>query len=73
MSEIELGELYEIDELPDNKMNKSGKLEWVADDTLALATGRMIYEFEMAVKCVRIAETTETGEMHVIEEVHEND
>lgn len=32
------GEVYRIDELPDNQMNKSGKLEWVDDEQLALCT-----------------------------------
>lgn len=66
---IEHGELYTLDQLPENKMNHSGNLEWVNDDTLALATDGMVYEFEMAVKCVRVAETGENGEMNVIEEV----
>lgn len=69
MTKIELGELYELDELPDNQMNNSGNLEWVADNTLALAVDGMIYEFEMAAKCKRVAETGDNGEMNVIEEL----
>lgn len=67
--EFEEGELYEVDELPDNKMNKSGNLEWVDDNTLALATETdneetMLLEFEFShVRCTDVSYVTETGEV----------
>lgn len=64
--EIEVGERYLPDELPENDMNNSGKLEWVGDDLLALATGGITYEFRMAVECTAIVDTSD-GEVTVLE------
>jgi hypothetical protein len=72
--EFEIGEMYRTDELPENVMNKSGKLEWVSDNVLALALddGRLI-EFEMAVECTTIAEIDSDGQRHEIETKQNNE
>lgn len=42
---VQLGELYRFSELPDNQMNNSGNLEWVADEYAALVHDNVSYEF----------------------------
>lgn len=67
MTDINVGGRYVSEELPENEMNNSGKLEWVSDDILALSNDGYLYEFKMAVECTSIAEFDENGELNVIE------
>ena len=64
---IELGEKYLPDELPDNDMNNSGELEWVGDDIIALAVDGKVYEFKMAVECTSISKIKPDGEIEVLD------
>ena len=45
--EIQLGELYRPEELPENEMNHSGKPEWVADEYAAIVLDGDSYEFHV--------------------------
>lgn len=46
---FEIGDVYEIDALPENQMNNSGKLEHVGRNLFALWTdGDKLIEFERA-------------------------
>lgn len=73
--QFEKGETYAIDELPENQMNNSGKLEWVNDNTLALALGEehdyQVVEFEFShVKAIDVyAIDPDTGERVAVEEL----
>lgn len=67
MTEFEEGEHYEIDELPENETNKSGKLEWVGDETLALVTndGQMVEFWWSHVECTDVKYVDrDTGGIH---------
>jgi hypothetical protein len=50
-----VGDHYDPEELPDNEMNQSGKVENVGTDLFALALpdGRMV-EFKLALKCTAV-------------------
>jgi hypothetical protein len=65
-TEIEVGERYLPDELPENDMNSSGKVEWVGDDLFALAVDGKTYEFKMVLECTGIVDTS-GGEVTVLE------
>lgn len=54
---FEAGELYRLDELPENQMDPDGRVEWVGDDLLAVKVenGPML-EFRMAVECTAVYE-----------------
>ena len=67
MTDIEVGDRYLPDELPESDMNNSGKLEWVGDDVLALAVDGTLYEFRMAVECTSISKIQADGEIDVID------
>lgn len=65
IQEFDVGEMYSLDELPDNVMNNSGDLEYLGNNLygLALPDGRHI-EFEMAVECTCVWQLDrETGEV----------
>jgi len=67
-TDIKVGDKYGLDELPENQMNKSGKLEWVSDDVLALAHDGKLYEFTMAVECECVMNVSEEdGSVEVLE------
>ena len=67
VSDIEVGERYVPEELPENQMNQSGKLEWVDDDVFALVCANMIFEFKFAVECTGFGEITDEGEIVELE------
>jgi len=62
------GVVYELDEIPDNEMNNSGKLEVVdKEGTLALVHDGQVLEFEHShIRCTDVKYLTDDGE--VVEE-----
>lgn len=66
--ELEVGERYALDELPENDLNKSGNLEWVGDNLLVLNSDGVVYEFEMAVECTAIKKLNEDGSTDLVEQ-----
>jgi len=77
MSDLELGEVYEPDELPENQVLSSGKLEQWDKDTFVLVIDGVTYEFEQLFRCKAVAEQDERGEHyyreHLYEPVHGDD
>ena len=67
MRDIDVGERYSLEQLPENDMNNSGKVEWVGDDILALAVNGKLYEFKMAVECTSISRIDNDGEIEVLD------
>lgn len=59
------GAVYDIDELPENEMNDSGKLEWVGDNRLGLVTNDIVADFEWShVRCIDIQFLDVSGNLH---------
>jgi hypothetical protein len=63
---IEVGEIYSLDELPDNEMHNSGKVEMVGDGKLALEHNGKMYEFQIAAECTAVTKY-EDGEVIVLD------
>lgn len=79
MIEFEEGEVYDMDELPDSTMTKSGNLEWVGDDEdgaiLALTTeDGQVVEFHWShVECTDVKYLDkETGDLYETREEAES-
>lgn len=64
--QFEEGEEYSLDELPENQMTNSGKLEWVDDKTLALVTEdrQMVELWWSSVEVTDVKYVDEDGNLH---------
>lgn len=64
--EFEVGDEFDLDELPDNEMNPTGEsLEWVGDETLALATedGQLVEFWWSGVEVTDVKYVTDDGDV----------
>lgn len=76
MTDLQLGEFYSGDELPENKMERGGEPSWVSDKRLAISLGQKSYELKMYHEMVYDGTALARGEKvryKVVEILHFND
>jgi len=72
MTDIELGETYGADDLPDSELTNSGKLDQYNEDTFIGVFNGRVYEFEPMYRCKAIQEVDDRGDPHYVEHLYED-